>query len=88
MLWRLALPAVSRYRVGMSRVVDWDGKNVPEEMRSLPPGRYVVEPVDQAIALTPEEDAGLEEAILAMDAGDSGVTIDEVRESLRLALKR
>lgn len=72
----------------MSRVVEWDGKNVPSEMRSLPPGRYVVESVDDVVALTPEEDAGLEEAIRAVDTGERGLSLDEVRESIRSALKR
>jgi hypothetical protein len=43
----------------MAHVVDWDGEHVPAEMRSLPPGRYLVEPLDEAVALTPEENEWL-----------------------------
>ena len=27
----------------MRRVVEWNGRDVPEALRDLPPGRYVVE---------------------------------------------
>ncbi len=72
----------------MSRIVEWDGKNVPEEMRTLPPGRYVIETVDQAIALTDEEEAGIEEAIRAFDSGDEGVSLEDVRAHVDAALKK
>ena len=42
-----------------ARVVTWNGKDVPPELRELPAGRYVVEAVeDEAPALSPEEEAG------------------------------
>jgi len=72
----------------MSRVMDWDGKTLPDEMRSLPPGRYVVEAVSPASALTADEDAGLEEAISAVNAGEKGLSLDDVRQSIRPLLKR
>ena len=47
-----------------AHVVTWNGKDLPPELRELPAGRYVVEPVeDQAPALTPEEEAGIEAAL-------------------------
>jgi hypothetical protein len=43
------------------RVVIWNGKDVPAELRELPAGRYVVEAVDdEAPALSPDEEAGIE----------------------------
>ena len=52
---------------GMSRtakVVTWNGKDVPAELRELPAGRYVVEPIDvETPALTPDEEAGIEAAL-------------------------
>ena len=72
----------------MAHLVQWDGKNVPNEMRKLPPGRYVVESVDEAVSLTAEEEAGLEEAIAAIDSGDLGLTADEVKKSIRSSRKR
>lgn len=41
------------------KVIKWDGSHIPEELRSLPPGRYAIESVDQGEVLTEEEEAGL-----------------------------
>jgi hypothetical protein len=47
-----------------ARVVTWNGKDVPPELRELPAGRYVVEAVEEeAPALSPEEEAGIEAAL-------------------------
>jgi hypothetical protein len=47
-----------------ARVLTWNGKDVPAELRDLPAGRYVVEPVDEETpALSPEEEAGIEAAL-------------------------
>ena len=47
-----------------ARVVTWNGKDVPPELRELPAGRYLVEAVeDEAPTLTPEEEAGFEAAL-------------------------
>jgi hypothetical protein len=47
-----------------AKVVTWNGKDVPAELRDLPAGRYVVEPIDEeAPALTPDEEAGIEAAL-------------------------
>jgi hypothetical protein len=53
-------------RVMRSRrqILTWNGKDVPSELRELPAGRYVVEAVDdEAPALSPEEQAGIEAAL-------------------------
>jgi hypothetical protein len=71
----------------MSRVLKWNGKDVPEELRSLPAGRYVVEAIDEAPALTPEEEEGLIEALRALDRGE-GESTKEVRRAIDRALKR
>ena len=60
-----------------ARVVTWNGKDVPAEMRELPAGRYVVAPVeDEAPVLSPEQEAGLETALesyrQALDRGVPG----------------
>ena len=42
----------------------WNGKDVPAELRELPPGRYVVEAIEaDAPALSPDEEAGIEAAL-------------------------
>jgi hypothetical protein len=47
-----------------ARILTWNGKDVPAELRDLPAGRYVVEAVDEeAPALSPEEEAGIEAAV-------------------------
>jgi hypothetical protein len=47
-----------------AKVVTWNGKDVPAELRDLPAGRYVVEPIDEeAPALTSDEEAGIEAAL-------------------------
>jgi hypothetical protein len=47
-----------------ARVVTWNGKDVPAELRELPAGRYVVEALDdEAPILSPEEEAGIEAAL-------------------------
>jgi hypothetical protein len=47
-----------------ARILTWNGKDVPSELRDLPSGRYVIEAVeDDAPALTPDEEAGIEAAL-------------------------
>ena len=71
----------------MSRVLKWNGKDVPQELRSLPAGRYVVEAVDETTTLTSEEEAGLVEALQAIDRGE-GESTQKVRRAIGRALKR
>ncbi len=64
---KLATFATAARIVGMTRrarIVTWNGKDVPSELRDLPAGRYVVEALDdEAPALSPEEEAGIEAAL-------------------------
>lgn len=47
-----------------TRILTWNGKDVPSELRQLPAGRYVVEAVDdEAPSPSPEEEAGIEAAL-------------------------
>lgn len=71
-----------------ARVVTWNGKDVPAELRDLPAGRYIVEAVeDEAPALTPEEEAGIE---AALESYRQGRVVDSkrARESIDAALGR
>lgn len=52
-----------------ARVIEWDGTNLPKELRELPPGQYLLEAVDDVTDLTPEEEAGI---LLAMDQIEAG----------------
>ncbi len=62
--------------VSKSVVVEWNGQDVPEQLRALPAGRYVVASVDEAVSLSEEEEAGL---IAALKSAESRVlTHDDV----------
>jgi hypothetical protein len=71
-----------------ARVVTWNGKDVPVELRELPAGRYVVEPVDdEAPALSPDEEAGIEAALESYRQGRV-VDAKRAREIIDAALGR
>ncbi|MBM4363883.1 MAG: hypothetical protein FJ104_14480 [Deltaproteobacteria bacterium] len=62
-------------------VLEWNGQDVPAELRGLPAGRYVVAPVDESVVLTPEEEAGLVAALAS--ASTRTVPHDEVMARAR-----
>ena len=71
-----------------TRLMTWNGEDVPRELRELPAGRYVVEAVeDEAPALTPEEEAGIE---AALESYRQGRVVDSkrAREIIDAALGR
>ena len=71
-----------------ARVVTWNGKDVPTELRDLPAGRYVVEAVeDEAPALSPEEEAGVEAALESYRHGRT-ITAERARQIIDEALGR
>ena len=65
----------------MTLVLNFDGKQLPDEMRSLPSGRYVLQSVDEVLALSAEEEAGIEEAARSLDRGE-GLPPEEFRLTL------
>jgi hypothetical protein len=75
------------HRLCMAMVLTWNGKDLPDELRKLPEGRYVIESLDAVPALTPEEEQGLEEAIAALDRGE-GADLDDVRADLDAIVRR
>ncbi len=68
-------------------IIDWDGKGMPEELRRLPPGRYLVEPVDTAPKLSDEEEDGLRRALESLRAG-KGVSLEEARRRIDRLIER
>jgi len=70
-----------------SRVLTWNGKDLPAELRELPAGRYVVEAVDDAPALTEEEDEGLRQALASLHAG-KGRSLEQVRQRIAAVLRK
>jgi hypothetical protein len=69
-----------------ARVLRWNGQDLPDELRELPAGTYVIDAVDGPL-LTPEEDEGLERALASLRAG-KGRSVDQVRESIASVLDR
>ena len=72
----------------MSRVLHWNGKDLPIELRELPAGDYLVEELDdQAPDLTADEEAGLEAALESYRQG-RGVDGERARAIVDAALRR
>lgn len=71
----------------MSLVLHWNGTDVPEELRDLPAGRYVLEPADDFPALTGDEEEGLRHALASLRRG-KGRTRDQIRATIESILRR
>jgi hypothetical protein len=59
-------------------VIDWNGTEVPEALRHLPAGRYVVEPLDDAPSLSADEEEGIIQALTSLREG-LGLEHEQVR---------
>ena len=71
-----------------ARIVTWNGKDLPVELRDFPAGRYVVEAVDEeAPRLTAKEEAGLGAALESYRQGRV-VDAKRAREIIDAALGR
>lgn len=77
-------PTATRYTDGVT-IIDWNGADVPEELRSLPAGKYVIQRADEA--LTSDEEQGLVAALESIRAG-KGVPHDVARERLLQRARR
>jgi hypothetical protein len=71
-----------------ARVVVWNGKDLPAELRELPAGRYVLEAVDnEAPDLSADEEAGIDAALESYRQGRV-VDAKRAREIIDAALGR
>ena len=71
-----------------AKIVTWNGKDIPAELRELPVGRYVIELIDaESPALSPEEEAGIEAALESYRQGRV-VDAKRARQSIDAALGR
>ena len=62
-------------------VVEWNGQDVPEGLRELPPGRDVLAPVDDAVVLSEDEERGL---VVALESAQRKVLAhDDVMKRAR-----
>jgi len=58
------------------------GNTFPKELKRLPPGRYLLEVVQDAATLTKEEKRGILKALRELDAGE-GRSLSEVISEIR-----
>lgn len=69
------------------RVLTWNGRNIPPELRSLPPGKYAVESIDRLPVLTEQEEAGLEVGMASLARG-RGIPAANVHSELRAMVRK
>jgi hypothetical protein len=71
-----------------TRVVVWNGKDLPPELSELPAGPYIVEAIDsKAPDLSPDEEADIEAALESYRQGRV-VDAKRAREIINAALVR
>ncbi len=75
-----------RYALPMAVIVNWNGVDVPEELKALKKGRYVLVPVDEPPELTEEQEAGLEAAMASIRAGE-GLSLEEALAQAKASLE-
>ena len=75
-----------RYALPMAVIVNWNGVDVPEELKALKKGRYVLVPLDEPPELTEEQEAGLEDAMASIRAGE-GLSLDEALAQAKASLE-
>jgi hypothetical protein len=63
-------------------VIKWDGTNLPEGLKDVPPGPHTLEPVQEVVPLSEEEERGIRKALSQLDAG-KGKSLAEVVADLR-----
>jgi hypothetical protein len=63
----------------------WNGKDLPEELRALPAGMYVLEPVDLVPLLSDDDETGLNAALDSLEAG-KGRSLAQVQETIAAKL--
>jgi len=59
-------------------IINWNGSDLPDALRPLSAGRYIVEALDDPASLTPEEEDGLIQALDSLRAG-RGLDHEDVR---------
>jgi hypothetical protein len=75
-----------RYALPMAVIVNWNGVDLPEELKALKKGRYVLVPIDEPPELTEEQEAGLEDAMASIRAGE-GLSFEEALAQAKASLE-
>jgi hypothetical protein len=69
-------------------IIEWDGTHVPEDLRKLPPGRYLVsDPYWDDDEMTEEEEAGVLLALDEIEAGQ-GIPLEDAIREIRARARR
>lgn len=70
-----------------AKVIEWNGQDVPDALRDLPPGSYIVERVlaPAEAGLTPAEEEGIRLAMAQVERGET-VPWETVRAELEARL--
>jgi hypothetical protein len=79
----------------MPIVLNWNGEALPDEVRELmpeelqhlPPGRYVLEPIDEVPELTDEQEVGIQAALEPVRQG-KGVSLEAAKARIDRILGR
>ena len=74
------------FTLPMAVIVNWNGVDVPEELKALKKGRYVLVPIDEPPELTEEQEAGLEDAMASIRAGE-GLSLEEALAQAKASLE-
>ena len=82
----LELTRKGRYALPMAVIVNWNGVDVPAELKALKKGRYVLVPIDEPPELTEEQEAGLKAAMASIREGH-GLSRDEAFAKLKASLE-
>lgn len=70
-----------------SRILNWNGTDLPEELRAPPAGRYVIDPADDVPHLTYDEEEGLRQALASLRVGN-GRSVEQVCGTIDALLRR
>ncbi len=65
----------------MVKVLHWNGKDLPAELKELPAGEYTIVPKEYE--LTPEEDAAVQEALDEYERTGESFDGEQVHRELR-----
>jgi hypothetical protein len=66
-------------------IIEWNGADLPAELRKLPAGTYIIQPAEEALA--PDEEQGLITALESLRAG-KGVPHEAARKRLLQRARR
>ncbi len=68
-------------------IIEWNGEDLPEQLRRLPAGKYVLQPTGEPPELTPEQEEGLRQAMRSVREGRT-ISAEESRRRLEARLKQ